>query len=199
MLKIYASYFVSYLLGNLKNAGNIQKIILFGSISRDEGAKDSDIDIFIEAKKKTKKFRNEIKQIEEKFYQSREASLFKVKGIENKFDIKIGVLKEWKDLHRSIASTGIVLYGNYEIERVPSDVKHFVIVFWDDIGRNRGAFLNKLYGFKIGDKHYQGLLEKYDGDKLGKSCVIFPIPYKMEIFNLLEKYKVRAKVMEVFK
>ena len=59
--------------------------------------------------------------------------------------------------------------------------------------------MNKLYGFKVKDKRYEGLLEKYNGNKLGKSCIILPINYKREIFKLLEKYKVQAKVMEVFR
>jgi len=199
MLKAYASYFVSYLLCNLENIENVQRIILFGSVARDEGTKESDVDLFIEVKKKTKKIENEIKRMIEGFYKSREASLFKLKGIDNEISIKIGELKEWKDLHKSIASTGIVLYGNYEISELPFGVKNYIIVFWEEIGKNRGAFLNKLYGFKVKDKRYEGLLEKYNGNKLGKSCIILPINYKREIFKLLEKYKVQAKVMEVFR
>ena len=199
MLKAYASYFVSYLLCNLENIEDVQRIILFGSVARDEGTKESDVDLFIEVKKKTKKIENEIKRMIEGFYKSREASLFKLKGIDNEISIKIGELKEWKDLHKSIASTGIVLYGNYEISELPFGVKNYIIVFWEEIGKNRGAFLNKLYGFKVKDKRYEGLLEKYNGNKLGKSCIILPINYKREIFKLLEKYKVQAKVMEVFR
>lgn len=199
MLKVYASYFVSYLLNNSKNIENVQRIILFGSVARGEGTNESDIDIFIEIKRKTKKIENEIKNILEEFYQSREASLFKLKGIMNEFSIKIGRLKEWEDLHKSIASTGIILYGHYEAGESPSDVKHFIIVFWDNIGKNRGAFLNKLYGFKINEKYYKGLLEKYNGSKLGKSCIMLPVQYKGEIFGLLEKYRVNAKVLEIFR
>lgn len=199
MLKIYASYFVSYILSNLKEIENVKRIILFGSVARDEWTKESDIDIFIEIKKKTKKFESEIKNITERFYQSREASLFKLKGINNEFSIKIGELKDWKDLHKSIASTGIVLYGPYEAFEMLPDAKHCIIIFWDKIGKNRGAFLNKLYGFKIKDKFYDGLLKKYNGSRLGKSCVILPLQYKSEIFSLLEKYKVKAKVIEVFR
>ena len=199
MLKIYASYFVSYLLNNLKDIENVKRIILFGSVARDEQTKDSDIDIFIEIKKKTKKLENEIKKIVENFYQSREASLFKLKGVNNEFSIKIGELSDWKDLHNSIASTGIVLYGHYEIGKLPPSVRHYIIIFWDEIKKNRGAFLNKVYGFKANSRYYEGLLKKYDGNRLGKSCIILPVQYKKEIFKLLEKYKVKAKAIEVFK
>ena len=198
MLKAYVSYFVAYLLSNFKNLDNIKRIILYGSIAKDEAKEDSDVDIFIEVDKKTKKIENEIKNIEVEFYQSREAILFKSKNIENKFSIKIGGLKNWKDLYKDIASTGIVLYGPYEAKELPSGVKHFIIIFWNKIGINRGAFLNKIYGFKIKNKYYSGLLLKFNGKKLGKSCIMLPIEYKKDIFRLLKEHKVEAKVLEIF-
>ena len=198
MLKNYASYFVSYLLSNLKNVENMERIVLYGSVARDEAVRESDVDIFIEVKKKKIKSEKEIGEIEKKFYQSREAALFKSKGIDNKFSVKIGTLQEWGDLYKSIASTGIVLYGPYEARDLPSGVKHFIIVFWEKIGKNRGSFLNKLYGFKIKDKHYNGLLVKFNGKKIGKSCIMLPIQYKNDIFKLLKEHKVKAKALEVF-
>ena len=198
MLKAYSSYFAAYLLNNLKNIENIERIILYGSVAKEEATKESDIDVFIEIKKKTKKTEKEIKEAEKRFYQSRDAALFQAKGINNKFSIKIGKLKEWKELYRSIASTGIALYGPYEVKEIPSGVKHFIIVFWQKIGKNRGAFLNKVYGFKIKGKHYAGLISKFEGKKLGKSCVMLPIQYKEDMFKLLKEYEVTAKMIEVF-
>lgn len=198
MLKNYASYFVSFLLSNLKAIENIERIILYGSVAKDQATKESDVDIFIEAKEKTKKFENEIKEMEKKFYQSREASLFKSKGIDNKLSIKIGRLKEWEELYKSIASTGLILYGPYESKELPSGVKHYVIVFWEKIGKNRGSFLNKLYGFKVKGKYYKGLLTKFNGKKIGKSCAMLPIQYKNDIFRLLKEHQVKAKALEVF-
>lgn len=199
MLKDYASYFVSYLLHNLRSIENIQRIILFGSVAKGEETKESDIDIFIEVDKITKKIEDDVKKVEEEFYQSREASLFKVRGIGNVFNIKIGRLVDWKDLSSSIASTGIILYGFYESRKLPSDVQHQIIFFWDGIEKNRGAFLNKIYGFKIKGRRYEGLLEKYQGIRLGKSCIMLPVQYKKEIFNLLHKHKTKAKVIEIFR
>ena len=108
-LKSYASYFVSYFLDNLNNV-NFEKIILFGSVAREEATKESDIDIFIEIKKENKKLEIEIKKILENFYKSREALLFKAKRIDNKINLIIGKLEEWKDLRDSIENTGIILY-----------------------------------------------------------------------------------------
>lgn len=199
MLKSYVSYFVAYMISNLRNIGNIDRIVLYGSAAREESTKESDVDIFIEIKKKTKQFEHEVQELEKKFYQSREATLFKSKGIENKFSIKLGKLSEWKELYRSIASTGIVFYSPYEAKELPSGVKHFIIIFWQKIGKNRGSFLNKLYGFKIKNKHYPGLVSKVDGLKLGKSCIMVPINYKKDIFKLLASHKVEAKTIEIFR
>ena len=198
MLKSYASYFVSYLLDNIKTVDNIERIILFGSVSKNEATKESDVDLFIEVKKLTDKFRKDIKGIEESFYKSREATLFKVKNIDNVFSIKIGKLKDWETLHRSIASTGIIFYSKYETKDLPKGLKHNIVIYWDKININRGAFLNKVYGFKVGEKHYRGLLEKFNGKKIGKSCILIPIIYKQEIFDLLKKHKVEAKSIEIF-
>lgn len=147
---------------------------------------------------KSKQFEKEIKSIEEAFYKSREASLFKVKGINNIFSIKIGILKEWKELSASIASTGIILYGPYEAKELPAGVKHMIIIYWDAIEKNRGAFLNKLYGFTVNGKTYEGLLTKYGGKKTGKSSILIPIAYKQILFDLLKEHKVSAKAIEVF-
>ena len=198
MLKSYASYFVSYLLSNIRNLENIERVILYGSVAKDEATKESDIDIFIEVKDRSGRFERDIRDIEMNFYQSREAALFKSKGIGNRFSIKIGRLLEWKELYKSIASTGIILYGPYEAKELPAGVKHFAIFFWESIGKNRGAFLNRIYGFKIKNRHYIGLLEKFEGKKIGKSCIMIPIQYKNDIFRLLKEYEVKAKVMEVF-
>ncbi|MBI2152028.1 nucleotidyltransferase domain-containing protein [Candidatus Woesearchaeota archaeon] len=181
-----------------KTRDSIERIILFGSVARDEATKESDVDIFIELKKKSKQTEKEMEKKKEEFYSSREALLFKAKNINQKISLKMGMLKEWKDLYASIASTGIVLYGHYEAQELPSGVKHYLLVYWDSIAKNRGAFLNKIYGFKVHDKQYAGLLTHFEGKKLGKSSILIPIRHKPEILPLLLKYGVKAKVMEVF-
>ena len=119
MYKAYISYFVSYLLNNLKRTENIREVVLFGSAARDEATKESDIDLFINLKKEDKKLNKEIDKVLEEFYKSREALLFKTKKIENKINIIVGKINEWPELKRSIESEGIVLYGQY----ISSNVK----------------------------------------------------------------------------
>jgi len=196
MHKAYASYFVSYLLSNFKDIENIKKIILFGSVARNEASKDSDIDLFVEIKKQSKKFSEELQKTIEDFYKSREALIFKTKGIDNKINIITGNIDNWKDLKKSIESTGILLYGKY----LPSKVEglKYSIIAWDNIKLNRGAFLNKLYGFKVNNKHYSGLIEQFNGKKLGKSSIMIPIEHTEDIFKLIKHYKVNARIIEVY-
>lgn len=196
MIKAYASYFVSYLINNFKKIENISKVILFGSAAKEEASKSSDIDLFIEVKKNSKGFEKEIINLVNDFYKSREALIFKTKGIDNKINVIVGKLEDWRDLRKSIESTGIVLYGNY----IASDVKgkKHIIFFWDKIGKNRGAFLNKIYGFSSNGKRYIGLIELFNGSKLGKSSFMVSAEYREDIVKLLKHYRVNSKIIDVY-
>ena len=101
-IKAYASYFVSFLINNLDDFSNLRAIILFGSSARGDADKDSDVDIFIDIKKSNKNEEKKINKILEDFYKSREALLFKTQGIDNKINLIVGRLDEWKELKESI-------------------------------------------------------------------------------------------------
>jgi len=195
-VQAYASAFASFLMRKLgDNIKDIDRIILYGSVAKGNAMKNSDVDIFIDTKKDLKK---EVSDIIDEFYKSREALLFKTKRIENEINVKTGELKNWRELHRSITSTGVTLWGRYEALEKPIGSQHKIIFYWNKIERNRGAFLNKLYGFKSGEKRYTGLLEKSNGEKIGKSSIMLPIEHKEEIIGLLKKYGVHAKTIEIF-
>ena len=109
----------------------------------------------------------------------------------------MGKLDEWKDLRASIESTGLVLYGHY-IPAGKIEGRKYLIISWDNIGKNRGAYLNKMYGFKVKDKVYKGVIELTNGKKLGKSTIMIPVEYRDKIYYLLKKYNVDAKITEVY-
>ena len=197
-LKSYAIYFSAYLIDNFKELKSIKNIILFGSVARGEYNKESDIDIFIELDEKTSKIEKQIREIVERFYKTRESLIFKSTGIDNKINLKIGKLSDWQDLEKSIASEGIILYGRYVPKNNLSGSRPFIIIYWDKIGKNRGAFLNKIYGFKSKDKKYPGLLEKLKGKKLGKSCIMIPSYDKSSMYTLIKEHIVSAKSFEVY-
>ncbi|MEK6855695.1 MAG: nucleotidyltransferase domain-containing protein [Nanoarchaeota archaeon] len=196
MIKQYASYYVSYLLYNIKDISSIGEIVLFGSVARGQAGKNSDVDIFIDLIKPSKELEREINEVTENFYKSREALLFKVKGVENKISVIVGRLNDWKDLRKSIESSGFVLYGKYRFADITG--RKYIVISWDKIGINRGAFLNKLYGFKVKDKKYKGLIEILGGVKVGKSSIMIPVEYREQVFDLLKDYEVHAKNFEVY-
>ncbi|MBI5332058.1 MAG: nucleotidyltransferase domain-containing protein [Candidatus Aenigmarchaeota archaeon] len=199
--KAYALSFAAYLmkeLANKKLMDEINRIILFGSVAKSESTKESDVDIFIKTDKKSDKMVKIIQTMASEFYDSREALLFKTQAIDNKLNIIVGKLSDWKDIHRSIMSTGIVLWGRYEEKEKPSDTEHEIIFYWDSIGINRGSFLNALYGFTANNKRYPGMLEKFGGKRMGKSCIIIPVQHREDVIALFKKYKVSAKAIEVF-
>ncbi len=199
--RAYASVFGAFLVKELSKSGwlgNINQVILFGSVARGDASSASDIDIFIDVETPFKKFESDTNKIVEKYYEGKDALLFKSEGIDNKINVIVGKLIEWKDLHRSIMSTGIVLWGPYRAETRPSATKHKVIFYWEGVGKNRGAFLNKLYGYKIGEKAYPGLFQKLGGEKIGKSCAIFPVENREKVIDLFKHHEVKARILEVF-
>lgn len=194
----YASAFVAFLINKMKEEIRIiNQIILFGSVAKGNATKESDIDIFINTGGQ-KIIEMKIKKILSNFYISREAALFKTKGIENDISLKIGKIEGWKELHKSIMSTGIILWGKYKETKIPSDTEHMILFYWDTIDKNRGAFLNKLYGFTVHGKKYRGVLDSINGIKTGKSSILIPIEKREMIIELFQKYKVHAKQIEIF-
>src|SRR3989344_6504383 len=194
-IRAYASYFISFLINNLDDFSNLKSIILFGSVARGDAERNSDVDIFIDIKKTSKNEEARFNKILENFYKSREGLMFKAKGIDNKINLIIGKLNEWKDLKKSMENTGIVLYGRYNYGGTGE--KKYAIISWDRIEKNRGAFLNKIYGFRANGKEYKGMIEKLQGKKIGKSSIMIPIENLSELEKILKHYKVNAKIAEV--
>lgn len=197
MLKKYAISAVDYILNNLSEQSftEIRQVILFGSVSRGTATKDSDIDIFFYAVKSLKK---EINKLIEDFYISRQGLIFKTKGVANRFQVIVGDLQEWVDLHKSIASEGIVLYGPY-YGKPPKGLKHYFMISWENLDiKNRGAFLNKFYGYTAKKIKYSGLVKKWRAEKIGKSAILLPFEHKEECLNILSKYKVDFRIKDIY-
>lgn len=201
--KNYALSAASFILQNLpeKWAGTLDAVILFGSVAQNRATTDSDVDLFFDVDLSTaqeKALRRLLNTIVEDFYLSAGALQFKLEGVDSRISVVVGKLDDWKDLKRGIVSAGIVLFGRYASGLEKSALRQHFIVAWEPPRKNRGAFLNKLYGYSVKKKHYRGMAEKYHCVRMGKSAVIVPGAHKTALVAHLAKYKVDYKIIEVF-
>lgn len=201
-LKRYAAGFGYFLLKSLDKPyiDSISSIVLFGSVSQERESKESDVDIFIDtplSRSRTRKLRSLVTKKKEEFLLSSEGLSYKAKGIYNPINIVVGCLDNWSEMKKALSS-GIVLYGQFRAGFGKRGLKHSIIFFWEGEGRNRGAFLNKLYGFSVKGKRYQGTIQKLGGTKIGKSAAMLPAEKSKEFMSILEHYSISYKVTEVF-
>lgn len=199
--KKYALAAAGYLLNKLPDPlfRKVKQVVLFGSVATGTATPESDADLFFDISM-TAKESTEAKRILNKaaqnFYLTSDALKFKLEGISNPISAHAGKLDEWKELKESIESTGVILYGPYtSLKKVP---KRYVIFYWKSLHMpNRGAFLNKLYGYTAAKKRYTGLIERISGKKIGKSAILILLRHKNEIMRLMEKYGVDYNIVEV--
>jgi len=192
----YAMDFASYLISKIGD-GKIQRIILHGSIARGDFDDKSDIDLFIDADKKIIEMVEKIKQ---DYLKTRKFKEWRLKGVEKEISIITGRLdsNEWKNLKRAIMNTGITLYGKYKAEA--ESVKQYVLFSFENIkpDKKRIAVFRKIYGFKIGKKHYQGLIDKINAIKVGKGSLLVPIEYANELKIYFQEKRVTVKLYDVW-
>ncbi|KHO53526.1 MAG: hypothetical protein QT09_C0012G0023 [archaeon GW2011_AR18] len=105
----YTIHFVSFMLEYLET-DNIKNIILFGSAARNEATKESDIDIFIDINAKEKEYSIEVKKIIEKFYESKfYQNYWKIKGLDNSFNVIIGNINKWELKHQTRDKKSVII------------------------------------------------------------------------------------------
>mgnify|MGYP001599929121 FL=1 len=165
----YSMSLASFLVDRLA----IDNIILFGSVANNTFDKESDIDLFIDTNKNNE---SAIRNILDLYKKTDEYKKFKISGIKNEFSLKIGRLKEWKELEASIISDGIVLYGHFQSQPDKLKQKRLFILNTQKINRKTKIMIwRKLYGYKqkVGDKTYMslGLIDK----KIGRGAFIVNI------------------------
>ena len=189
----YAFAFVSFVLNKI----NVREIILFGSVARNEAGKDSDIDLFFDAEKNEMEIERTLKLEMEKFYKSKIAEIWKLRGIENKISLNVGKLKDWK-LKRSIISEGITLYGKYK--ELPENIRKFTLFNLEPIKviKKRNKVIRSLFGRKEKDYSRKGILEEFGGKKLSPTSFVIPAENSDKIIKILGKEKVSYRFFEVW-
>ena len=193
----YAVDFVSFMLNEV-DIEDIRNIILFGSVSRNEATKESDIDLFVDVTHQEERYQQKIRKVLDTFYASKFFNNYwKLRGIENNFNIVVGKLDEWKDLKESIISTGISLYSKFKI--LPEKYQYGVLIYFENIKPESKRVLvsKKMYGYKHQGKQYPGLLEKYGGTKLNKGTIMVSLEHKNIFLSLLRTFKIQVKFRNI--
>jgi predicted nucleotidyltransferase len=189
-LEAYALAFVSFVLPKLKG---IDEIILFGSSVREEADETSDVDLFFNSLEKE----NEaiIKKELVKFYKSKVAEVFFLKGIKNPINVLVGNLNKWK-LKRSIISEGIVLFGKYK--SFPENLEGFVLVSIAPIKdiTKRNKIIRFLFGREEKTYSKKGLIQELNGKKISPNVFTVPINHSKEIVSFLNKEKIDFNIFE---
>ena len=194
----YALSFASFLLDS-KIGDKINKIILFGSVARGDFNPESDIDLFIDADKRLEK---EINNLLLLFKFSEAQKVWEMKKVTNGLSLKVGSLSQW-GLRREVISSGIILYGKFQ--ELPEKTKYYAL-FQIESGNKKVAhqmrIWRKLYGYtqKIGKKRYtfKGLIDQFQGRKLGKAVFIVPMENRRKVIVFLNKSKVKYSIHELW-
>lgn len=194
----YALDFSSFLIQKTKNKDKIKNIILFGSVAREEAGKTSDIDIFIDLIKEDRKLEQEINQLLNKFMVSTKyKNYWKLLDLENEIKLTIGELNKWNQLKPNIIANGISLYGKFKTDI--KEGKHKTFFIWENIKPNstRVLFNKQLLGYKQNNKFYEGLIQKQNGERMGKGCIMVPLEFSNIFLKLFRKYKISVKIKKV--
>src|SRR3989338_7892584 len=172
-LVAYAIDFVSFLIQKTKYRDKVKNIILFGSVARQE----------------------EIEKIKEQFINSvKYQGYWKLLNVRNEIKMQVGQMEKCKELEPSLISNGIVIYGKYK-PRVHSE-KHRVFYIWENIRPNakRVLFNKQMFGYTQNKKRYLGILEIYNGERLGKGCITVPAEDANPFHRLFKKHKIAVKI-----
>jgi predicted nucleotidyltransferase len=194
----YALSFTSFLLDS-KIGNKINKVILFGSVARNDYGASSDIDLFIDTDENLEK---EINKLLILYKSSQVYQSWKLKGIKNDISVKVGRLKEWS-LRREVLSSGIILYGKYN--ELPEKTEYLALIKVES-GKVSSAkqmrLWRQLYGYKqkVGKKVYSttGLLEESGGKKLGKAVFLIPMENRFNVLAFLKKNRINYTINELW-
>ena len=195
----YASDLVSILIQNIKDMSNIKSIILFGSVARNQAEKESDVDIFIDVIGNEKDTEKEVKKITDKFFDSvKFQKYWKLFNIKNEINVIVDELDKWK-LKDSMLGNALILYQKYS--PILENGKNKAILSWSKIKPDsRRVMLNKkLFGYKHYKRYYKGILEQYQGEKLGANVILIPTEHLNSFLKIFHSFKIPVKISRVFK
>lgn len=190
----------------LDKTGNINNIILFGSVASGNFDEKSDVDLFIDLPSKAD-IKDIQKIIDNALNEFEEIVLKKwaLRGINLPINCIVGTLdsKRWSGLKREIISNGITVFGRYK--ELPEKLRHNMLFSFRLSHlepKNKVKVLRQLYGYKTKKqkKVYtnEGLLDAVGGLKLNPSTIMVPLAHYKMIYDFFGKNKVEFRVREIW-
>ncbi len=202
-LRTLASFFASHLLDKFGN--KIKNIFLFGSVARGEANNESDLDIFVDLieidKTKFNKIKSEIQASVRDFEDTTSCKFFRAMRVNNTINVLADRLDDgqWEDLRLAIAAEGVILYGR-GLALIDRKGQPHLLAWWTGprSQRRKVEFLRQIYGRKEGGRVYPGLLQKWNGLKVGRGTILVPIKFRQELMILLVKQRIKYQVKSIW-
>ena len=202
----YVYDFISMVWDDESLKDDIKSVILFGSIAKGAYDKKSDIDLFFDIKNRVnvKDFEKKLKLILKSF-EIKAENTWNLKGIKFPINFIVGSLEDetWKNLREEIISSGIMLYGAFK--EIPDNLKHYFLFYYSlqNLDRkDKMKFIRKFFGYNLrkNKKEYtqKGLLEQIGGTKLGSNVILASSEYILDIKNILNKFRIKYKIKEIW-
>ncbi len=174
----------------------IRLIVLYGSFARGDYGKKSDIDIFILIEKNhgTKEKTEDIIIRNSKYSERRIIPV--IRTLDELKSVDEGFLD-------NIFREGKVLYSKFfdiDVSEILK-LKPYIIYSFDlrNMNQNKKRKFNfALYGQRVKKYTYKGILERVDGKKLSKGCILIPENRKNEIEDLFNTYRIKPESVRIW-
>lgn len=192
------------LLFEKEDVEDINNIILFGSVAKNEFDKESDIDIFVDVSKNEKEMEKKVSSALNSFYTKVE-NTWALKGINIPIKLIVGNLKEekWRELKDEIISDGVSLYG--EFKELSKKIEHYYLFKYSMKRfkrKDKMKFLRRLYGYKCEKKkkiyEQEGLLKQVEGERIGTYSILVPKKYIKNVKEFFKMFKMNYIIKEVW-
>lgn len=199
----YLYDFLHFLMAHLKEKPI--EIILFGSVARGDFHQESDIDLFINVKSKL--LQKEINQIVRKTtleFENASSNSWSLKGITFPLKVIVGDLdsEPWAALKREIISTGIVIYGKYQV--LPQKLKRYYLLSFDLKNlkpKSKVRFIRKLYGYSSKKEkkvyHHSGILQE-KGTRINQNTLLVSTDHYKSFLTLFKQFKIKYQIRETW-
>ncbi|KPV63416.1 MAG: Nucleotidyltransferase domain protein [Candidatus Bathyarchaeota archaeon BA2] len=185
---------LSEIVNTVKTVDGVVGIILFGSVARGEADEGSDIDLLVLFEDEDKMRMNEwevTRRIPPNlFTQSICACASTLKMMNPVF-------------LQSVLEEGLILYAQYPLvlrSRLANAVVCFIVTYsLEELPQREKKRVNyKLFGRRMAERRYLGLVEERGGRHLGRGCFLIPKENAEVVLNVLNEHNVKYESIEVY-